>query len=694
MSYNIILIPINKNVGLNSLILGIKYLLKSKGKKIKVISPIKSFINNELHLFNQKNSEKKSIFITKVKNLLASNQQDILMDKIINIVEKNKKNKDLIIIKGLSLNNEKQFAHYLNYEIANNLNAEIIFVASMENNSFFKINEQINIIKNVFFNINKKNFIKVIINKINAPTNQNNINFFNISNKKKNIVEPNLFFEKNKIVNYIPWENKLIYSRAIDICKYLQAEIINFGEINIRRIKLVLYFLEENEIKINLIKHALLIISAYQTKILQLVFNKIIKGAKISGILITNAKNFDIKTIKFYKNIFKTLLPIFKTDYNIIETYSKLSNFDFKLLHDDTVKIKMIKKHFSKNINYNLFEYNDLTTNKKNIGPYFFLYKIKKLAKLYNKKILLPESNDIRIIEAASICSKKRIAKCILLGDMSKITLLANTNNIDLKNVDIINPKLIRNQYIKKLVKIRKNKGMNEIIAQEKLKNNIILGTMMLQNNDIDGLVSGVVNTTADTVLPALQIIKTKKNSNLISSLFFMLLPNKVLIYADCAINKNPTAEQLAEIAIQSADSAKLFDIEPIIAMISYSTGNSATGKDVEKVKQATEIVQFKRPDLLIDGPLQYDAAIISDVAKLKLPNSLVAGKANVLIFPDLNTGNTVYKAVQRSTNIISIGPILQGINKPVNDLSRGASVKDIVYTIALTAIQSYKKNV
>ena len=213
----------------------------------------------------------------------------------------------------------------------------------------------------------------------------------------------------------------------------------------------------------------------------------------------------------------------------------------------------------------------------------------------------------------------------------------------------------------------------------------MVLGTLMLEQDEVDGLVSGAVHTTANTIRPPLQLIKTAPGSSLVSSVFFMLLPEQVYVYGDCAINPDPTAEQLAEIAIQSADSAAAFGIEPRVAMLSYSTGTSGAGSDVEKVREATRLAQEKRPDLMIDGPLQYDAAVM----KSKAPNSPVAGRATVFIFPDLNTGNTTYKAVQRSADLISIGPMLQGMRKPVNDLSRGALVDDIVYTIALTAIQS-----
>ena len=257
------------------------------------------------------------------------------------------------------------------------------------------------------------------------------------------------------------------------------------------------------------------------------------------------------------------------------------------------------------------------------------------------------------------------------------------------EGVEILSPSAIKKDYVESLVALRGHKGVTEVVAQELLEDNVTLGTMMLQQDDVDGLVSGAVNTTANTIRPALQLIKTAENASLVSSVFFMLLPDQVLVYGDCAINPDPNAQQLADIAIQSAESAQMFGIEPRVAMISYSTGSSGAGSDVEKVREATKIAQSLRPDLLIDGPLQYDAAAIESVGKSKAPNSPVAGKANVFVFPDLNTGNTTYKAVQRSFDLVCIGPMLQGMRKPVNDLSRGALVDDIVFTIALTAIQA-----
>ena len=291
------------------------------------------------------------------------------------------------------------------------------------------------------------------------------------------------------------------------------------------------------------------------------------------------------------------------------------------------------------------------------------------------------------------MCQTRGLAQCVLLAKREEVETIAEARGLQLPvDLEIIDPDSIRQHYIAPMTHLRKGK-LTEPMAEAQLQDNVVLGTMMLSLGEVDGLVSGAVHTTANTVRPAFQLIKTAPDYSLVSSIFFMLLPDQVVVYGDCAINPDPNAEELAEIAIQSAESALAFGIEPRVAMISYSTGDSGTGTDVDKVRQATKIAQQRRPDLLIDGPLQYDAAAIESVGQQKAPNSPVAGRATVFVFPDLNTGNTTYKAVQRSANVVSVGPMLQGLNKPVNDLSRGALVDDIVYTIALTAVQALQRD-
>jgi len=311
-------------------------------------------------------------------------------------------------------------------------------------------------------------------------------------------------------------------------------------------------------------------------------------------------------------------------------------------------------------------------------------------AKANKKRIVMPEGSEERTLQAVARILDEGIADITLLGNEDEIKSAAQKLNADISKAQIIDPATADNiaEYAETLYELRKHKGMTLEKAKEQLLDCIWFGTMMVQKGAADGLVSGAIHSTADTVRPALSFIKTKDGMSL-SSVFFMCLPENILVYGDCAIIPNPTAQQLAEIAIASAETAEKFGFEPRVAMLSYSTGSSGKGPDVDKVKEATSIAQQMKPDLPLEGPLQYDAAVSEDVAKIKLPDSKVAGKATVFIFPDLEAGNICYKAVQRSTQSVAIGPVLQGLNKPVNDLSRGCSIEDIIYTVVITAIQA-----
>ncbi len=320
-----------------------------------------------------------------------------------------------------------------------------------------------------------------------------------------------------------------------------------------------------------------------------------------------------------------------------------------------------------------------------------FQYRLFETARAAKKTIILPESEDDRILRAASILLQRDIVDLILLGQREELEHRSAQLRIDLSKATIIDPSQseLLGKFTEQFYELRKERGLTLPAARDAMIHVNYFATMLLYNGMADGMVSGAIHTTADTIRPALQIIKTTPGISIVSSIFFMLLETKILVYGDCAINLDPTAEELAHIAITSADTAAQFGIEPKVAMLSYSTGDSGSGPDVEKVRTATKLAQELRPDLLIEGPIQYDAAIDMKVAKKKLPNSKVAGRATVFIFPDLNTGNNTYKAVQRSTGATAIGPILQGLRLPVNDLSRGALVEDIVNTVAITAVQA-----
>jgi phosphate acetyltransferase len=320
-----------------------------------------------------------------------------------------------------------------------------------------------------------------------------------------------------------------------------------------------------------------------------------------------------------------------------------------------------------------------------------FEYQLLERARGAHKHIVMPEGDDDRILRAASTLLQRGVARITLLGDETAIRARGAELGLDLADARVLDPfdPSLQVRFAAEYAKLRAHKGISASMAMDTVTDVSYFGTMMVKLGLADGMVSGAKHTTAHTIRPAFEVIKTLPDVGVVSSVFLMALADRVLVYGDCAVIPDPTAEQLADIAISSAQTAEQFGIEPRVAMLSYSTGDSGSGADVEKVRTATALVRERRPDLLVEGPIQYDAAADPTVAAAKMPDSEVAGRATVFIFPDLNTGNNTYKAVQRSAGAVAIGPILQGLRKPINDLSRGALVGDIVNTVAITAIQA-----
>ena len=337
-----------------------------------------------------------------------------------------------------------------------------------------------------------------------------------------------------------------------------------------------------------------------------------------------------------------------------------------------------------------LLEAIDLTTTEIRT-PTMFEYQIMQQARSHKQRIVLPEASDDRILEAADVVLQRSVAELILLGDLARISQRASELGLNLSDATVVNPEdpELVEKFAAEYAQLRAHKGVTLEQAREKVKDPSYFGTMMVHMDMADGMVSGAINTTANTIRPSLEFIKTKPGVSVVSGSFLMCMTNRVLVYGDCAVNPDPTPEQLADIAISSAATAENFGIEPRIAMLSYSTGDSGSGADVDKVRAATQLVRERVPELKVEGPIQFDAAVDEVVAAKKMPGSEVAGRATVFIFPDLNTGNNTYKAVQRTSGAVAIGPVLQGLRKPVNDLSRGALVDDIVSTITITAIQA-----
>lgn len=709
MSRTIMLIPTGTSVGLTSVSLGVIRAMERKGVRLSVFKPIAQpraggDSPDQTTTIIRKNSSIPAavpLAMSRVESLLGSNQQDVLMEEIIANYHENTKDAEVVLVEGLVPTRKHQFASALNYEIAKTLNAEIVFVMSLGNDSPAQLKERIELTQSSFGGSKNKNITGVIINKLNAPvddqgrTRPDLSEIFDDSTKASVAnIDPKQLFANSPlpVLGCVPWSFELIATRAIDMCRHLDARIINEGEIATRRVKSVTFCARSIP---HMLEHfrpgSLLVTSADRPDVLVAACLAAMNGVEIGAILLTGGYAIDAPIQKLCERAFQTGLPVFMVDTNTWQTSLSLQSFNLEVPSDDTQRIERVQEYVASHIDADWIESLTAASERsRRLSPPAFRYQLTELARKAGKRIVLPEGDEPRTVKAAAICAERGIATCVLLGNPEEIQRVAAAQGVELgKGIEIVDPEAARENYVARLVELRKSKGMTEVVAREQLEDNVMLGTMMLERGEVDGLVSGAVHTTANTIRPPLQLIKTAPNSSLVSSVFFMLLPEQVLVYGDCAINPDPNPEQLAEIAIQSADSALAFGIEPRVAMISYSTGNSGAGSDVEKVREATRIAQEKRPDLVIDGPLQYDAAIMADVAKSKAPNSPVAGRATVFIFPDLNTGNTTYKAVQRSADLISIGPMLQGMRKPVNDLSRGALVDDIVYTIALTAIQS-----
>ena len=493
------------------------------------------------------------------------------------------------------------------------------------------------------------------------------------------------------MLGVIPWQADLLSPRTLDIARALKADVISEGDIDQRRVARITLCARTLTNMIDHLRPGTLVVTpGDRDDIIVASAMAATNGTPLAGLLLTSGYTPTDALHNLCERAWQTGLPVLSVESDSYSTARALTHMDTHVPVDDTERVKRIMNAVSQHLDVETLSERIGAPHTPRLSPAAFRHQLVSHARANKRRIVLPEGEEPRTIAAAAICQSRGIANCILLGNEESVRQVARAQEVELPDdLSIVNPDDVRDQYVAGMVERRKHKNLTEPMALAQLEDNVVLGTMMLAQDEVDGLVSGAIHTTANTIRPALQLIKTAPNAKLVSSVFFMGLPDQVLVYGDCAVNPDPGPEELADIAIQSAESAMQMNIPVRIAMLSYSTGESGSGADVEKVREATAIVRERRPDLVVDGPLQYDAATTASVAKSKAPGSPVAGQATVLIFPDLNTGNTTYKAVQRSANVISIGPMLQGLAKPVNDLSRGALVEDIVYTIALTAIQS-----
>jgi len=421
------------------------------------------------------------------------------------------------------------------------------------------------------------------------------------------------------------------------------------------------------------------------------VANRSTTARSVAGILLTGGLRPPVEIRDIISGLSDESLPVLGVTADTYETATRVHAVRASIAPDDHRKVARALGLFEGAVDVGELESRIRLTRAARVTPLMFEYELVRRAAENPQRIVLPEGEEERILRAADILRRRRAVDLVLLGDETIIRRRISALALDLDGVEIIDPARSSRleDYAHAYYEARKARGVTPERALDAMRDRIYFGTMMVHKGEADGMVAGAVTTTAHTIRPAFEFIRTRPGVSTVSSVFFMCLADRVLVYGDCAIVPEPTAVQLADIATSSAETAAMFGVEPRVAMLSYATGESGEGEEVERVREATRLVRERNPGLLIEGPIQYDAAVDPGVAETKLPGSQVAGRATVLIFPDLNAGNNAYKAVQRSAGAVAVGPVLQGLNKPVNDLSRGCTVPDIVNTVAITAIQA-----
>ncbi|MHA3887135.1 phosphate acetyltransferase [Stutzerimonas degradans] len=692
--HTLFLAPTGFGGGLNSVSLGLIRALESAGLKVGFFKPIAQPFPVD------QGRERSCILVEKTLNLpspeplaleqverqLADGELDLMLEEVVSRFQHAAAGKDVVIVEGMVPTTSSDYTSRINTQLAKSLDAEIILIAAQGKDSLKRMAERIEIQAQQFGGAKDPKVLGVILNKVKS---EDGVPAF-VERLKEHL--PLLGSSDFQLLGAIPFAEELNALRTRDIVELLGAQVLNAGEADQRRVGKIVLCARAVPNTVQLLRSGVLVVTpGDRDDIILAASLASLNGEKLAGLLLTGDFTPDPRILELCKTALAGGLPVMMVSTNSYDTANNLFGLNKETPSDDIERASLVTDYIAKHLHPEVLHTRcSVPRAEPRLSPAAFRYQLVKRAQDANKRIVLPEGNEPRTIRAAAICQERGIARCVLLAKPTEVEQVAREQGIKLPaSLEILDPDLIANRYVEPMCEMRKAKGLTPEDAREQLKDTVVLGTMMLALDEVDGLVSGAVHTTANTIRPALQLIKTAPGYSLVSSVFFMLLPDQVLVYGDCAVNPNPSATELAEIALQSAESAAALGVPQRVAMISYSTGSSGSGAEVEKVAEATRIAQQRAPQLPIDGPLQYDAASVLSVGKQKAPDSKVAGQATVFIFPDLNTGNTTYKAVQRNANCLSVGPMLQGLAKPVNDLSRGALVEDIVFTIALTALQA-----
>lgn len=697
MSKAIYIASSEPNSGKSVITLGLMNILLGKLRKIAYFKPViveNSISHKDINIetmidhFKLETTYKDCYAFTyhELLKLRSEGDESVVIDTIISKYKKLEESHDFVLVDGLDFEGEgASFEFFSNVEIAKNLSVPLILVAKGEGYVPDEITNKILSTMQILAN-REVEMLAVIANKVD-PLQAEALHVLFEQRLPKSLLTAILPNTKElrsptmkEIVEGV--NGKILFGE-----NYLSNPVDNFI-VGAMQLNNCLTHLAENTLIVTPGDRGDIIVAMIQANLSK-------NYPRVAGLILSGGLAPEEPIIKLIEGL-ETVIPVAAVNTGTFETVNNVSRVKSRIYPENSMKIELAINTFEKNIDTVSLVNKIVTSHPEGITPRMFQYQLVKRARLQKKHIVLPEGSDDRILIAASKLLQQEVVRLTILGKKEDIQASLQRLNIELDpaNATIINPaeSALLPGYIQTLYELRKDKNVNMDMAADFMKDGAYFGTMMVYKGDADGMVSGSINTTQHTIRPALQFIKTRPGVSTVSSVFFMCLPDRVIVFGDCAVIPKPTSEQLAEIAISSAESSLMFGINPKIAMLSYSSGSSGQGEEVEKVRMATELVKARRPDLAIEGPIQYDAAVDPMVGKQKLPGSKVAGQATVLIFPDLNTGNNTYKAVQRETGALAIGPMLQGLNKPVNDLSRGCTVDDIFNTVVITAIQAQQQ--
>ena len=687
MARSLLVAPVADHAAMARTCLGLLRALDRRGVKVAYVKPVaqpsadgRPDQSSELVAAITALRPPEPVTTTQLEELLGEGELDVVLEKIVAAWKPVYGGSDVVVIQGLSSGPSRLYASSLNQALARALDADVVLAGSWPaDGDAEELAEQFAIAASGYMAGEQARVVGCVIHGLPAA-----------DAAAAAGLRAALARRQLAVAAAVPYRPELTWPRVRDLVRHLHPQILHEGNMS-RRIRDVavfaagipggLYALDTGRLVVVPGDRHDVIMAAYLTEL---------SGTRLAGLLLSTGTAPDPRISELTRATSAAGLPVLLVEDDTYQTATRVRDLDPGLPADDLERIESVTDTIADALDPPWLESLTGASRSRRLSPAAFRYQLTEQARAADALVVLPEGTEPRTIRAAVACAERHIARCLLLGSPGEVAAQARRLGLRLPDgVTVLDPQAVAERYIEPLAELRQHKGWTEEGAREHLADPVAVGTMMLHQGEVDGLVSGAVHTTASTVRPALQIIGPKPGARLVSSVMFMCLPDEVVVYGDCAVNPQPDAEDLADIAIQSAASARMFGIEPRVAMISFSTGISGRGSDVDKVAEATRIVREREPDLTVDGPLQYDTAAIASVGQAKRPGSPVAGRASVFVFPDLDTGNTTYKAVQRSAQVVSIGPMLQGLAKPVNDLSRGALVEDIIYTIALTAIQA-----